>query len=274
MGLIPDARPHHLGRPRDAAPKRRAFLFQRPVMLRRSAAGNIRYALRRPGRGGNVPPVAELIAMVGLEGSKAVPRAGCRAASSSAGARPGAGARSRGAVSRRADRQPRSRRHQGDRRIVHDIAASGIKMVMSTHDLGQARRSPARSFAASRAANRDRPAADLLTPRHEEAECSSPENCWSEKKQEEHRHVHRAAFIAAAASVSRPGRRRAGQVDRRRLNHLNLGFRPVRLSAADLQAKTGITSKWWRRALGNHLATREINRLILSIDNVCTCVHP
>ena len=52
----------------DAAPIRRAIVFQRPVMLRRSAAGNIRYALSAAGvaRSERAARAAELLALVGL----------------------------------------------------------------------------------------------------------------------------------------------------------------------------------------------------------------
>ncbi len=101
-----------------SAPTRRAIMFQRPAMLRRSAAGNLRYALaaakvpraqrearvrRADGRGRADGPRAPA-------GAAAVRR---RAAAAGAGAR--LRARSRRAVPRRTDRQPRPRRHQGDR---------------------------------------------------------------------------------------------------------------------------------------------------------------
>src|SRR5499433_757139 len=52
----------------DALPTRRAIVFQRPVMLRRSAAGNIRYALKAAGvtRAARTARTAELLALVGL----------------------------------------------------------------------------------------------------------------------------------------------------------------------------------------------------------------
>ena len=119
MGLIPLTSGFVTWGGREAsAPKQRAIVFQRPVMLRRSAAGNVRYALAAAGvpRAARAARTAELLQEVGLAGLAAAAGAaavGRRAAA--AGARARAGARSGRAVSRRADRQPRSRRHQGDR---------------------------------------------------------------------------------------------------------------------------------------------------------------
>ena len=46
MGLLPPTRGRILWGGREAAPpSKRAIVFQRPAMLRRSAAGNVRYAL-------------------------------------------------------------------------------------------------------------------------------------------------------------------------------------------------------------------------------------
>src|SRR4051812_2969939 len=52
----------------DAAPVRRAIMFQRPVMLRRSAGGNLRYALAAAGlaRSARSARIDELLSLVGL----------------------------------------------------------------------------------------------------------------------------------------------------------------------------------------------------------------
>jgi tungstate transport system ATP-binding protein len=71
MGLIPVTRGRVTWGGRNASPPdRRAILFQRPVMLRRSAAGNVRYALAAANvpRGQHANRAAELLALVGLEG--------------------------------------------------------------------------------------------------------------------------------------------------------------------------------------------------------------
>src|SRR5437763_12185549 len=54
----------------EAPSTRRAIVFQRPVMLRRSAAGNVRYALHAAGleRAKRGARVEELLALVGLAG--------------------------------------------------------------------------------------------------------------------------------------------------------------------------------------------------------------
>jgi len=71
MGLIPVTRGRITWGGQEASPPdRRAILFQRPVMLRRSAAGNIGYALAAAGvpRADRSARTAELIVMVGLQG--------------------------------------------------------------------------------------------------------------------------------------------------------------------------------------------------------------
>jgi tungstate transport system ATP-binding protein len=71
MGLIPLSRGHVTWAGREASPPtRRAILLQRPVMLRRSTAGNVHYALRTAGvpRGEHGQRISDLLALVGLEG--------------------------------------------------------------------------------------------------------------------------------------------------------------------------------------------------------------
>src|SRR5262249_61296746 len=55
---------------REAPPTRPAIVFQRPVMLRRSTSGNLRYALDAAGvrRGARADRVDELLKLVGLSG--------------------------------------------------------------------------------------------------------------------------------------------------------------------------------------------------------------
>jgi tungstate transport system ATP-binding protein len=85
----------------DVPPTRRAIVFQRPVMLRRSAAGNLTYALAAAGmkRAQRDAAAQELLDRVGL-----------------------------GAATKATED------------IIAGIAARGIKIVMATHDLGEARR--------------------------------------------------------------------------------------------------------------------------------------
>ena len=144
MGLIPPA----AGRITWAGlasspPTRRAIVFQRPTMLRRSAAANIRYALAAAGiervrRGARTD---ELLDLVGLR------HVGGRPAR-----RLSAGEQQRLALARALARDPdvlfldeptasldpASTKAMED--LVRTVGKGGIKVVMSTHDLSEARR--------------------------------------------------------------------------------------------------------------------------------------
>jgi tungstate transport system ATP-binding protein len=144
MGLIPiSSGLITWGGREHSPPTRRAFVFQRPTMLRRSAAGNVRYALaaadvprhKREQRAG------ELLADVGLTGLARRPAR-----------RLSGGEQQRLSLARALARDPailfldeptasldpHSTKAIED--IVRTVAARGVKVVMSTHDLGQARR--------------------------------------------------------------------------------------------------------------------------------------
>ncbi len=141
MGLLPltSGRISWGGRD-NASPARRAIVFQRPVMLRRSAAANIGYALAATDTP-HAQRIDELLALVGLAGM------GNRPARRLSG-----GEQQRLALARALARDPAilfldeptasldpaSTKAIED--IVRDVAARGVKVVMSTHDLGQARR--------------------------------------------------------------------------------------------------------------------------------------
>jgi tungstate transport system ATP-binding protein len=127
----------------DLPPERRAIVFQRPAMLRRSAAGNVRYALAAA----NVPRrerqqrTADLLALVGLAGLERRPAR-----------RLSGGEQQRLALARALARTPDvllldepsasldPAATKAIEDIVRDIAARSVKVVMSTHDLAQARR--------------------------------------------------------------------------------------------------------------------------------------
>jgi tungstate transport system ATP-binding protein len=123
--------------------RRLAIVSQRPVMLRRSAMANVTYALgatgfawaRRNDR------AEELLARVGLSNQAARPAR-----------RLSGGEQQRLALARALARDPEvlcldeptasldPANTKAVEEIVTAIAASGVKVVMATHDLGQARR--------------------------------------------------------------------------------------------------------------------------------------
>ena len=119
---------------RDGEP-RRAIVFQRPTMLRRTVEANIRYAMVGADR------TRELLALVGLE------HAATRPARRLSG-----GEQQRLALARALARdpsvlfldEPTASLDPGSTKAVEDViravSARGIKVVMSTHDLGEARR--------------------------------------------------------------------------------------------------------------------------------------
>ncbi len=127
----------------DTDPARRAFVFQRPVMLRRTAAANIAYGLTHAGypREKRAVRAAELLERVGLSGLAA------RSARRLSG-----GEQQRLALARALARdpdlllldEPTASLDPAATRSVEDIidsaAKSGIKVVMASHDLGQVRR--------------------------------------------------------------------------------------------------------------------------------------
>ena len=144
MGLIAPSRGRVTWGGREhAAPDRRAIVFQRPAMLRRSAAGNVRYALAAAAapRAKRNERIGELLALVGLKGL------GRRPARRLSG-----GEQQRLALARALARDPDlllldeptasldPAATKAIEDIVRSVAARGVKVVMSTHDLGQARR--------------------------------------------------------------------------------------------------------------------------------------
>ena len=120
-----------------------AIVFQRPVMLRRSCAGNVRYALVAAG----VPLIERqsrtdgLLHLVGLEGLADRPAR-----------RLSGGEQQRLALARALARRPAvlfldeptasldPAATKAIEDIVRTVSRQGVKVVMATHDLGEARR--------------------------------------------------------------------------------------------------------------------------------------
>lgn len=124
-------------------PERRAIVFQRPTMLRRSAARNVRYALKaaRVPRNRRDARVNELLRLVGLEA------VGERPARRMSG-----GEQQRLALARALARDPSvlfldeptasldPAATKAFEDVVRALVSQGIKVVMATHDLGEAKR--------------------------------------------------------------------------------------------------------------------------------------
>jgi tungstate transport system ATP-binding protein len=121
--------------------RRLAMVFQRPVMLRRTVAANVAYALASVGRAAGPIHIRELLQRVGLADLADRPAR-----------RLSGGEQQRLALARALAREPEvlfldeptANLDPASTRAVEDIvtavASSGVKIVMATHDLGQARR--------------------------------------------------------------------------------------------------------------------------------------
>jgi len=126
------------------APHAQAMLLQRPVLLRRSVRANLDYALRQRGGEGRVARRDRVDAMLERTGLAPLARRPARALS--------VGEQQRVALARAwivapevlwLD-EPAAALDPGAARVLEEmvrgIRASGTKVVMTTHDLGQARR--------------------------------------------------------------------------------------------------------------------------------------
>jgi tungstate transport system ATP-binding protein len=144
MGLIAPSRGRVTWGDREhVPPTRRAIVLQRPTMLRRTASGNIRYALGglRLQRTERNRRVAGLLTLVGLQ------QLSDRPARKLSG-----GEQQRLAVARALARDPEvlfldeptasldPAATAAIEEIVAGVSRRGIKVVMATHDLGEARR--------------------------------------------------------------------------------------------------------------------------------------
>ena len=107
--------------------RRLAIVFQRPVMLRRSVAANVVFAMRASRNTVGMPEkVRTVLKRVGLAGFENRP------------ARRLSGGEQQRLALATASLDPAATK--GVEEIVQSIAAAGVKIVMATHDLGQARR--------------------------------------------------------------------------------------------------------------------------------------
>ena len=142
MGLIvPDTgKISYRGQP-VAASRRRAIVFQRPVMLRRTVAANVAFALDAAGRVAASSTVGALL-----------DRAGLTELADRPARRLSGGEQQRLALARALARdpevlfldEPTASLDPAQTKVIEDliagVAASGVKIVMATHDLGEARR--------------------------------------------------------------------------------------------------------------------------------------
>ena len=144
MGLIAPTSGRVTWGGREAVPPlRRAILFQRPVMLRRSVVGNLRYALAAAGiaRDRREARVIELLALVGLAGFEDRPARKLSGGEQQRLALARALARDPAVLildEPTASLDPAATKSVED--VIRAVSARGIKVVTATHDLGQARR--------------------------------------------------------------------------------------------------------------------------------------
>ncbi|WP_090220496.1 ATP-binding cassette domain-containing protein [Litoreibacter janthinus] len=127
----------------DRARERQAYVFQSPIMLRRSVADNLHYPLRLSGvsRREAEPRVADWIKRIGLDGHAQAPAT-----------RLSGGERQKLALARALIRQPEvlfldepcanldGRATREFETLLLATRDSGTRIVMATHDLGQAKR--------------------------------------------------------------------------------------------------------------------------------------
>ena len=141
MGLLTPTAGRILSSHQALTNRRSAIVFQKPVMLRRSAAANVMFSLKTAGRRADADTADSMLARVGLEAL--APRPARRLSG---------GEQQRLALARALAREPEvlfldeptASLDPAATKTVEEIiartAAEGVKIVMATHDLGQARR--------------------------------------------------------------------------------------------------------------------------------------
>jgi tungstate transport system ATP-binding protein len=142
MGLIvPTAGRITHGDGSSALAARNSFVFQKPVMLRRTAGANVAFALAAAGQSADMTIIRRLLDQVGLGDVRDRP---ARKLSG--------GEQQRLALARALARDPDTlfldeptasldpAATKAVEKIIAGIASAGAKIVMSTHDVGQARR--------------------------------------------------------------------------------------------------------------------------------------
>jgi tungstate transport system ATP-binding protein len=144
MGLLaPTHGQVNWGGRENVPPSRRAFLFQRPVMLMRSTASNIDYAIKttKDTRTDRKQKASALLTLVGLSGFENQPAR-----------RLSGGEQQRLALARSLARDPEllfldeptasldPAAAKSVEDVLRTVTARGVKIVLSTHDLGTARR--------------------------------------------------------------------------------------------------------------------------------------
>jgi tungstate transport system ATP-binding protein len=137
MGLIAPTSGRITWGGRAAPGERLAMVFQRPVMLRRTAAANIAYALGAR----DATRISELLEQVGLAALADRPARKLSGGEQQRLALARALARNPEVLfldEPTASLDPAATKSVED--IIRDVAASGVKILMATHDIGQARR--------------------------------------------------------------------------------------------------------------------------------------
>ena len=230
------------------------MVFQRPAMLRRSAGGNIRLCAggrRRAARA--------------TRGTRSANSARSSASTGSAIVRRGrlsGGEQQRLALARALAKEPQvllldeptasldPAATKAIEDVIRAVAARGIKVVMSTHDLGEAKRLAGEIVLMHRGRVIESGPADAFfaapqtrggPPIHRRRACSFDRlHSRATRNEKENMMPTRRSLFVLAADHRRARRRAgacAGQVDRRRLHHVDAGLRPVRPYPAAVQGQ-------------------------------------